>query len=146
MKLQAALCFLGSKVMKYYHKDQYVNHVVPYTQSPCPRNMVLISVSISKKLLLDAACGEHCDPGPQGAQLIFKPLTCRMPFYALLAPNSTFLPLSSITLVFGSYSLWGHCPSYSACLDFFLWDKSASTQWEHFSSCAELRLVNKAQN
>lgn len=93
--------------MKYYHKDQYVNHVVPYTQSPCPRNMVLISVSISKKLLLDAACGEHCDPGTQGAQLIFKPLTCRMPFYALLAPNSTFLSLSSITLAFGSYSLGG---------------------------------------
>lgn len=91
MKLQAALCFLGSKVMKYYHKNQYVNHVFPYTQSPCPINMVLISASISKKLLLDAACGEHCDPSPQGAQLIFKPLTCRMPFYALLTPNSTFL-------------------------------------------------------
>lgn len=68
MKLQAALCFLGSKVMKYYHKDQYVNHVVPYTQSPRPRSMVLISASSSKKLLLDAACGEHCDPGPQGDQ------------------------------------------------------------------------------
>lgn len=68
MKLQAALCFLGRKVMKYYHKDQYVNCVVPYTQSPCPRNMVLISASISKKLLLGAVCGEHRDPGPQGDQ------------------------------------------------------------------------------